>query len=186
MALGDVLLKQLTKNKDKVGDTSPTNNLKSKAALIISLFAAIYSFNAFMSGQISSSILNNTIKANDTWAFYQAKSIKQTQYDIAAEEAQARGDNKKYVEYLARVERYETEPAEGKRDLMAKAKQIEADRDLAKKKSPWIGIAGSIMQIAIVLLTASILSSGILMFWAGLGAMGFAIVLMMQGLFLFF
>ena len=186
MALSDVLLKQLSKNKDKVGDTSPANNLKSKAALIISLFAAIYSFNAFMSGQISSSILNNTIKANDTWAFYQAKSIKQTQYDIAAEEAQARGDNKKYVEYLARVERYETEPAEGKRDLMAKAKQIEADRDLAKKKSPWIGIAGSIMQIAIVLLTASILSSGILMFWAGLGAMGFAIVLMMQGLFLFF
>jgi hypothetical protein len=186
MALSDVLLKQLSKNKDKVGDTSPANNLKSKAALIISLFAAIYSFNAFMSGQISSSILNNTIKANDTWAFYQAKSIKQTQYDIAAEEAQARGDNKKYVEYLARVERYETEPGEGKRDLMAKAKQIEADRDLAKKKSPWIGIAGSIMQIAIVLLTASILSSGMLMFWAGLGAMGFAIVLMLQGLFLFF
>jgi hypothetical protein len=186
MALGDVLLKQLTKNKDKVGGEAPTGGLKSKAALIISLFAAIYSFNAFMSGQLSSSILNNTIKANDTWAFYQAKSIKQTQYDIAAEEAQARGDNKKYTEYRARVERYETEPEEGKRDLMAKAKQIEADRDLAKKKSPWIGIAGSIMQIAIVLLTASILSSGMLMFWAGLGTMVFAIGLMLQGLFLFF
>ena len=186
MALGDVLLKQLSKNKDKVGDETPTSGLKSKAALIISLFAAIYSFNAFMSVQLNSSVLNNTIKANDTWAFYQAKSIKQTQYEIAAEEAQARGDNKKYVEYLARVERYEIEPGEGKRDLMAKARQIEADRDLAKKKSPWIGIAGSVMQIAIVLLTASILSSGMLMFWAGLGAMGVALVIMAQGLFLFF
>jgi hypothetical protein len=186
MALGDVLLKQLSKNKDKVGDETPTSGLKSKAALIISLFAAIYSFNAFMSGQLNSSVLNNTIKANDTWAFYQAKSIKQTQYEIAAEEAQARGDNKKYVEYLARVERYEIEPGEGKRDLMAKARQIEADRDLAKKKSPWIGIAGSVMQIAIVLLTASILSIGMLMFWAGLGAMGVALVIMAQGLFLFF
>jgi hypothetical protein len=42
------------------------------------------------------------------------------------------------------------------------------------------------MQIAIVLLTASILSSGMLMFWAGLGAMGVALVIMAQGLFLFF
>jgi len=187
MALGDVLLKQLSKNKDKVGEPSTTSDkLKSKAALIISVFAAIFSVNAFIQGQISSSILNNTIKANDTWAFYQAKSIKQTQYDIAAEEAQARGDGKKYNEYRARVERYETEPEEGKRDLMAKAKQIEAERDLAKKKSPWIGIAGSIMQIAIVLLTASILSAGAMMFWGGLGAMGVALVIMSQGLFLWF
>jgi hypothetical protein len=187
MALGDVLLKQLSKNKDKVGEpTTTSDKLKSKAALIISVFAAIFSVNAFIQGQLSSSILNNTIKANDTWAFYQAKSIKQTQYDIAAEEAQARGDNKKYIEYLARVERYETEPEEGKRDLMAKAKQIEAERDLAKKKSPWIGIAGSIMQIAIVLLTASILSAGAMMFWGGLGAMGVALVIMSQGLFLWF
>ena len=187
MALGDVLLKQLSKNKDKVGEPSTTSDkLKSKAALIISVFAAIFSVNAFIQGQLSSSILNNTIKANDTWAFYQAKSIKQTQYDIAAEEAQARGDNKKYNEYRARVERYETEPEEGKRDLMAKAKQIEAERDLAKKKSPWIGIAGSIMQIAIVLLTASILSAGAMMFWGGLGAMGVALVIMSQGLFLWF
>jgi len=187
MALGDVLLKQLSKNKDKVGEPSTTSDkLKSKAALIISVFAAIFSVNAFIQGQLSSSILNNTIKANDTWAFYQAKSIKQTQYDIAAEEAQARGDGKKYNEYRARVERYETEPEEGKRDLMAKAKQIEAERDLAKKKSPWIGIAGSIMQIAIVLLTASILSAGAMMFWGGLGAMGVALVIMSQGLFLWF
>ena len=187
MALSDVLLKQLSKNKDKVGEpTTTSDKLKSKAALIISVFAAIFSVNAFIQGQISSSILNNTIKANDSWAFYQAKSIKQTQYDIAAEEAQARGANDKYIEYRARVERYETEPEEGKRDLMAKAKQIEAERDLAKKKSPWIGIAGSIMQIAIVLLTASILSAGAMMFWGGLGAMGVALVIMSQGLFLWF
>jgi hypothetical protein len=187
MALGDVLLKQLSKNKDKVGEpTTTSDKLKSKAALIISVFAAIFSVNAFIQGQLSSSVLNNTIKANDTWAFYQAKSIKQTQYEIAAEEAQHRGDNQKYTEYRAKVERYETEPEEGKRDLMAKARQIEAERDLAKKKSPWIGIAGSVMQIAIVLLTASILSAGAMMFWGGLGAMGIALVIMSQGLFLWF
>jgi hypothetical protein len=29
--------------------------------------------------------MNNTIQASDPWAFYQAKSIKQTQYELAPE-----------------------------------------------------------------------------------------------------
>ena len=42
MALGDVLLKQLSKKAEQVGEvpTDAGNNLKSKAALIISIFAA--------------------------------------------------------------------------------------------------------------------------------------------------
>lgn len=189
MALGDVLLKQLTKNKDKVGEpTTTSDKLKSKAAMIISIFAAIFSVNAFIASQLSSNILNNTIKANDIYSFYQAKSLKQTMAEYAQEDANRAGDKKRGEELQARIDRYESEPAtgEGKRELLAKAKQIEADRDLAKKKSPWIGIAGSVMQIAIVLLTASILSSGALMFYGGLVAMGFALILMSQGIFLWF
>ena len=108
--------------------------------------------------------------------------------EYAQEDALRAGDKKRAEELQVRIDRYETDPAsgEGKRELLAKAKATEAERDIAKKKSPWIGIAGSVMQIAIVLLTASILSSGMLMFWAGLGAMGAALVIMAQGLFLFF
>jgi Domain of unknown function (DUF4337) len=189
MALGDTLLNQLRKNAEKNGDApTTTSGLKSKAAMIISIFAAIFSVNAFIGSQLSSSILNNTIKANDIYSFYQAKSIKQTMAEYAQEDAVRAGDKKRAEELEARINRYESEPAtgEGKRELLAKAKELEAVRDHAKKQSPWIGIAGSIMQIAIVLLTASILSSGMLMFWAGLGAMGVALVIMAQGLFLFF
>lgn len=189
MALGDILLKQLSKNKDKVGEpTTTSDKIKSKAAMIISVFAAIFSINAFIASQLSSSVLNNTIKANDIYSFYQAKSMKQTMTEFAQEDAVRAGDKKRAEELQARIDRYESEPAtgEGKKELLAKAKATEADRDLAKKKSPWIGIAGSVMQIAIVLLTASILSSGMLMFWAGLGAMGVALAIMAQGLLLFF
>lgn len=188
MALGDTLLNQLRKHAEKNGDEPKSSNLKSKAAMIISIFAAIFSINAFISSQLSSSILNNTIKANDIYGFYQAKSLKQTMTEFAQEDALRAGDKKRAEELQVRIDRYESEPAtgEGKRELLAKAKATEADRDLAKKKSPWIGIAGSVMQIAIVLLTASILSSGMLMFWAGLGAMGVALVIMAQGLLLFF
>ena len=90
--------------------------------------------------------------------------------------------------YKAAVARYESDPAsgEGKKELLASAKQIEADRDRAKKQAPWIGIAGSVMQISIVLVTASMLSAGMLMFWAGIAAQAAAIAMMAQGLFLFF
>ena len=190
MALSDVLLKQLSKNADKVADGQQTTSskLKGKAAIIISVFAAIFSVNAFIQSQTASLILNNTIKANDVYSFYQAKSIKQSMAEYAQEDANRAGDKKRADELQKRIDRYESDPAtgEGKRELLAKAKQIEAERDHAKKQSPWIGIAGSVMQIAIVLLTASILSTGMLMFWGGLGAMTAALALMGQGLFLWF
>lgn len=181
----EAIFKQLRKHADKVDKTNDTtaSKLKSKAALIISIFAAIFSVNAFLQGQLNSSILTNTIKINDTWAFYQAKSIKQTQYELAADAIEGK-DHKKWLEYKAIIQRYETEPGDGKRDLMLKARSLEAERDVSKKKAPWIGIAGSLMQISIVLLTASILSSGILMFYAGIGVMVIALSVMSQGILL--
>lgn len=191
MALGDILLKQLSKNANKVGiEGEPPqgfmNKIKGKTALIISVFAAIYSISVFMQGQLNSTILNNTIKANDLWSFYQAKSIKQGMAEYAQEDAVQRKDDKRAAQLQARIDRYESDPAtgEGKKELMAKAHQLEADRDLAKRKAPWIGIAGSVMQIAIVLLTASLLTAGTMMFWGGLVTQIIAMVLMSQGILL--
>jgi Domain of unknown function (DUF4337) len=201
MALGDSLLNQIRKKAEESGAVVPeTNKLKSKAALIISIFAAIYSFDAFIGNTLNSRILNETIHLNDTYSFYQAKSIKQSLYQMAADDVEmvledktinvtAREQlNQRLAKYNAAIARYESDPAsgEGKRELLASAKKIEADRDRAKKQAPWIGIAGSVMQISIVLLTASILSTGMLMFWAGLAAQAVALALMAQGLFLFF
>jgi Domain of unknown function (DUF4337) len=201
MALGDSLLNQIRKKAEESGAVvAETSKLKSKAALIISIFAAIYSFDAFIGNTLNSRILNETIHINDVYSFYQAKSIKQSLYQMAADDVEmvledktinvtAREQlNQRLAKYNAAIARYESDPVsgEGKRELLASAKKIESDRDRAKKQAPWIGIAGSVMQISIVLLTASILSTGMLMFWAGLAAQAAALALMAQGLFLFF
>jgi hypothetical protein len=47
-------------------------------------------------------------------------------------------------------------------------------------------MAGSVMQIAIVLLTASMLTAGAMLFWGGIAAQLAALALMSQGLFLWF
>ena len=61
---------------------------------------------------------------------------------------------------------------------MEKAKKLEAERDEAKQRSPWFTWGGSILQIAIVLLTASILAVSMPMFYvsAVVGIFGSLIV----------
>ena len=83
-----------------------------------------------MAGGNSSKVLNNTIDANNTWAFYQAKSIKQTLAEQSLDDAVARGDKAKAEKLKAKIERYESDPktGEGKVELMAKARKLEAER----------------------------------------------------------
>ena len=135
--------------------------IKDKAGWVIVVFAALLAINTYMGGSNSSKVLNNTIEANNTWAFYQAKSIKQTLAEQSQDDAKFRNDTKRVEQLQQKIDRYESEPAtgEGKKELMAKAQKLEADRTIAKQRSPWYTFAGSLFQIAIVLLSASIYSS---------------------------
>lgn len=160
--------------------------IKDKAGWVITVLAALLAINTYIAGGNSSKVLNNTIKANDTWSFYQAKSIKQTLAEMAYEDAVARKDVVKAESLKAKIDRYESDPesGEGKKELMAKAKGLEAERDQIKKTSPWLTFAGSSFQIAIVLLSASILAVSMPLFWASVVVGGIASLLMSQGLLL--
>ena len=157
--------------------------IKDKAGWVITVLAALLAINTLVGGGNSSKILNNTIAANDTWSFYQAKSIKQTAYDLASQQTSNKELSKKWKE---KADSYESDPktGEGKKELMEKAKKLEAERADAKARSPWYTYAGSLLQIAIVLLTASILAVNMVLFWASIGVGSTAILLMTQALWL--
>jgi hypothetical protein len=158
--------------------------IKDKAGWVIVVFAALLAINTYLGGGNSSKILNNTIEANNTWAFYQAKSIKQTLAEMAQEDAVRNKDAKKAADMQQKVERYENEPKEGKQALMAKARSLEAERAVAKQRSPWYTYAGSLFQIAIVLLSASILAVNMRLYWASLVVGALAGTLMSQAIWL--
>jgi hypothetical protein len=160
--------------------------IKDKAGLVIVVFAALLAINTYMASGNSGKVLNNTIEANNTYAFYQAKSIKDTLAEMALDDAVAKKDTKKIEALEKKIARYESEPAtgEGKRELLAKARALEAERAVAKQRSPWYTYAGSLLQIAIVLLTASILAVKNSLFTTSLGVGGFAVVLMSQAIWL--
>lgn len=159
--------------------------IKDKAGMVINVFALLLAVNAWYGGKLSSTILNNTISANNTYSFYQAKSVKQTQYQLASEQV---SDPKLKAEWQAKADSYESDPVtgEGKKELLAKAQKLEAERDEAKKRSPWIGYAGTAFQLAIVILSASILAVSMALFYASFGVAGLGIILASQGLFLWF
>jgi hypothetical protein len=160
--------------------------IKDKAGWVIVVFAALLAINTYMGGSNSGKVLNNTIEANNTWSFYQAKSIKGTLAEMARDDAQAKGDREKVKRLQAKIDRYESDPesGEGKKELMDKARGLEADRSVAKLRSPWYTFAGSLFQIAIVLLSASILAVNTRLYTASLYVGGVAIVLMSQALWL--
>jgi hypothetical protein len=160
--------------------------IKDKAGWVIVVFAALLAINTYMGGSNSSKVLNNTIEANNTWSFYQAKSIKGTLAEMARDDAQVKGDREKVARLQAKIDRYESDPksGEGKKELMDKARGLEADRAVAKTRSPWYTFAGSLFQIAIVLLSASILAVNTRLYTASLYVGGVAIVLMSQAVWL--
>ena len=163
-------------------------HIKDRAGWVITVIAAMLAVNTYIANGLSSEVLTNTIRANDTWNFYQSKSIKQTIAENARDDALARRDVKKVTELTARIDRYESDPVtgEGKQQLMARARSLESQRDEAKKHSPWLTFAGSALQLSIVLLSASILAVSMGMFYASIGVGMIGAVLMSQGIWLWF
>ena len=193
MALLDSVLNLITKQpkdpdapKPPVGSRSEREaKIKDKAGMVINVFALLLALNAWYGGKLSSTVLNNTIAANDTYAFYQAKSLKQALSEQNLYEAQHNGDKARAEEMKKKIEDYENGP-EGKKTLLAKAKKMEADRDEAKKSSPWIGYASTAYQLSIVILSASILAVSMPLFWSSFVVAGLGLVLSFNGLFLWF
>jgi hypothetical protein len=162
-------------------------HIKDKAGWVITVIAALLAVNTYIANGYSSSVLTNTLKSNDTYNFYQAKSIKQTIAENARDDAADRKDIKKVTELNAKIDRYESDPksGEGKKELLERARAYEAARDEAKRHTPWLSFSGSAFQLSIVLLSAAILAVSMAMFWGSIVVGLIGAMLMSQGLWLF-
>ena len=187
MALHDSILKLI--NKEPKDDSTPKPapgsrsereaKIKDKAGMVISIFALLLAVNSWYGGKLSSTVLNSTLGANNEWSQYQAKNNRLVSFDIASKTA---ADPKLRAEFKAEAERMEAD----KKEIAVKARAMEATREHAKKSSPWIGYASTAYQLAIVVLSASILAVSMAMFWASFGVAGIGLVLSLNGLFLWF
>lgn len=169
----------MSEEKKPLSRSEREAKIKDKAGFIIVFLAALLAINTMLGGSNSSKIMNNTIAANNQWSWYQAKNVRQVLYDTAAVQATDPKVKAKFESEAARMDA-------DKKEIMEKAKALEAEREAAKQRSPWFTWAGSILQIAIVLLTASILAVSMPMFWISTVVGGAGALLVSQAVWLWF
>ena len=140
------------------GSTSHT-----RAAIIIGIMAAVLAITEFVAKDAQTDYLTNHIAASDTWAQYQAKSVRRTiltaQADLL-ESMPATSDpqvKKRIADARANAERMRSEPgADGMDQLAEKAHDQEHERDHAMHRNHVLEIASGGLQIAIVLASISV------------------------------
>jgi hypothetical protein len=162
--------------------------IKDKAGMVIVVMAFCLAITTYYASSFSGAVLKNTLKATDTYAFFQSKSIKQAIAEGQRDDYVARGDKAKAEKLDAKIARYESEPdkGEGKKELLAKAQAYEKARDDASKHTPWLTFASMAFQLAIVLLSASILAVNNRMYKGSLYVAVAGMVLLSQGIWLWF
>jgi Zn-dependent oligopeptidase len=156
-------------DKDKESDT-----FKQRAAVAIAVFAMVLAICGLGGSNAGKDAVQNNVLASNYFNFYQAKNVRQTAIMLAVDEielsrladpalpeAAKAALQKKLSEYKATIDRYESDPKtdEGKKELLVRAKTHEEIRDRALKQDPYFDYAEALLQIAIVLISVSIIAS---------------------------
>ena len=174
-------------------------NFRKYTGIYLGIVAMLLAITALGGSNATKTMLNSNIQASDIYGYYQSKYVRQTVYQLTAEqldsELQAFPDmpdaakakiEDRIKRYRERAERYESDPStgEGKKELLAKAKEWEARRDQAAERDPNFDFAEALFQIAIVLGSVSIVaaSRSLVKLSAVLAAAG--TILMINGYFL--
>lgn len=152
-----------------------------KVALLIALLALVLAFSETLGKSAQTSALTHNIEAANLWSFFQAKTIRMTTVRTAAETLEVEptlsdAAKAQIAKWKAAAARYDSEPEtrEGRKELMARAKELEAKRDLAMAAYHHYELSSALVQIAIVLASAMIITGIGALGWVatGLGALG--------------
>jgi hypothetical protein len=134
-------------------------------ALLISILALVLAFSETLGKSAQTAALSYNIEASNLWAFFQAKTIRQTTLRTAAEQLEALAGSEKSRKQIESwkktAARYQDEPdtGEGRSQLAARAKAAEGKRDKALAAYHHFELSSAAVQIAIVLASASIITT---------------------------
>jgi ABC-type nickel/cobalt efflux system permease component RcnA len=180
---------------DQAEHTQHAGGINKKIALLIAIMALFLAFSETLGKSANTEAINLNILASDTWAFFQAKTIRRTTLTTAVEEmnvaALAASDQakpaiaKQIAEWQKTVERYRSEPEtrEGTAELMERAREAEHERDTALARYHNYEIASAAFQIGIVLCSAAVVTATIWLAFAAGGVAVLGVVFMALGLF---
>jgi hypothetical protein len=167
-----------------------------RIALLIAVLALFLSFSETLGKGAQTEAVDANVKSSDTWAFFQAKDIRRTTLNAAADQTALLAANvtdptakaaidKQIEAWRATAARYESDPktGEGRKELAERASKQEEERDLAMARYHHYELASAAFQVGIVLASAAVITGMVALAWFGgvLGVLG--LVLTALGLF---
>jgi hypothetical protein len=181
---------------EKAQEGEHSQYFNRRIALLIAVLALFLSFSETLGKSAQTEAIAANVESSDLWAFFQAKSIRMTQINTAAEEmlvaAEAASDpaakatmQKQIDAWKKTAARYDSEPStrEGRKELAERAKEAEEKRDLAMAKYHHYELGSAAFQVGIVLSSAAVITGtvALALFGGVLGVIG--LVLTAFGLF---
>ncbi|WP_298107363.1 DUF4337 domain-containing protein [Bradyrhizobium sp.] len=147
-----------------------------KIALLIAVIALCLALSETLGKGAQTETIAKNVEASNLWAFFQAKSIRRTVVQTAAEQVKLSLPNddaakaaaqKQIDEWQKTAARYRSEPetGEGTEQLAERAKRAEEERELATAKYHHFELASAAFQIGIVLASATIITGMIALAW---------------------
>ena len=176
---------------EKAEHAAHAGGVNKQVALMIAVMALFLALSEMLGKSASTEAIALNIKVSDTWSFFQAKTIRRTIVEAAAEamkveratvRATADGikladlneDNdpikaasKQIAIWEQTAARYRSEPdkQEGTIELQKRAEATEHERDTALARYHNYEIASAAFQIGIVLCSAAVITGMILLAW---------------------
>jgi len=164
-------MEQAEQSKEAAGENR-------KIALLIAVIALFLALSETLGKGAQTESISKNVEASNLWAFFQAKSIRRTTVQTAAEQGKlslgAAGDDaakaavqKQIDDWQKTAARYRSEPdtGEGTEQLSERAKHAEEERDLATAKYHHFELASAAFQIGIVLASATIITGIVALAW---------------------
>ena len=149
-----------------------------KIAILIAVIALCLALSETLGKGAQTESISKNVEASNLWAFFQAKTIRRTTVQTAAEQAKLgigtptddatkAAVQKQIDDWQKTAARYRSEPSthEGSEELAERAKHAEEERNLATEKYHHFELASAAFQIAIVLASATIITGMIWLAW---------------------
>jgi len=173
---------------------SDKEELNKWIGVYIGVLAVLLAICNVGGGNSTKDAIRANIDVSDTFAFYQAKSIRRTSYNLAADQlemmlatqpalsdAARKTVEDKIKSHRGEAQRLKTDPEDGTDRLLAKAKALEAERDVALRKDPYFDWSQAFIQIAIVLASVHLIIGNLVLLGFSGGLAGLGILLMLNG-----
>ena len=164
----------------RIAEGENQHDRDKRIGIYIGVLAVMLAISSMGGDNASTDASHRNIEAANTWAFFQAKNMRRHVLRVQVDELELKllaepnmpdaaktAVRNTIASYKEQDQKLTSDAAskEGLDELWTKAKALEQQRDDGLKRGPYFDYATACLQIAIVLASVSIISSGVLLLW---------------------